>query len=191
MVAADELKRLYADVEWAKDAGLSRRELGAALKRLYQAAPKGSDYRYYAICHLSSFLVRDSPFKALSLCIEGLKEHVSAELECTAGIAHLLLKHDNSAEAAFRRALQIEPNNISCLHNLGHLLDLARDKQEQAIVYLQKAHELAPDEPELQSSLAHALLKLGRRDEARALLNLALDQDAEYVEHYLRIWSEP
>lgn len=189
MVTPDELARLYADVEWAKEKELPDRELKAALERLYKAAIKESDYHFYAVCSLSAFIVKEYPFRALRLCQEGLAYAASAELECTAGIAHLLLDHDNSAESAFRRALDLEPENISCLHNLGHLLDLVRGKPVKAVGYLSKALELAPYEPELMSSLAHTVLQLGEEERARELLSEALDGDSSAVERYLRSWK--
>jgi len=78
------------------------------------------------------------------------------------------------AEREFRRALALNPNVASAHFGLAGLL-LNQDRPEEGFVQMRIARELDPMSPVLNTLEASYLLAAGRRDEAGARLNRALD----------------
>ncbi len=62
------------------------------------------------------------------------------------------------AANAYRKVLEINPNQVEALSNLGEFLSWNPDHREEAVQLLKKGHSLAPDKPELSRRLAEALL---------------------------------
>jgi Flp pilus assembly protein TadD len=87
--------------------------------------------------------------------------------------------------------LALAPGTPEYDHNLGHLLDVAFNRPQAAIPHLQRALAAVPAEAEFESSLAHALVRVGRLEEGEALLRSALDGDLERTREILRTWSAP
>jgi Flp pilus assembly protein TadD len=75
------------------------------------------------------------------------------------------------AEAAFRRALAIDPDDYSALYNLG---TLALQSGAPAADLLERAARQKPDDPEVHQQLAAAYAESGRRSEAVAEMRTAV-----------------
>ena len=86
------------------------------------------------------------------------------------GLACSLLGHTKSATAAYETALAHQPDNPYYAHNLGHLYDVGLDRLEEAVRWLARAVALAPGDPEIAASYAHALARAGRLPEARRVI---------------------
>ena len=86
------------------------------------------------------------------------------------GVAHMRLGHFRAARHALERALRLAPDDVAVLHNLGHLLDVAFDRPEEALPHLALACRIVPDEPAIASSHAHALARTGQEARAEQLL---------------------
>jgi Flp pilus assembly protein TadD len=104
-------------------------------------------------------------------------------------LAHALLGHHASALHAYRRALALNPGCPEYAHNVGHLLDAGFDRPKDALRYLTMAHKSLPQDVEIAASLAHALLRLGRAEEARQLLTSRLPGGVPAVEELLARWT--
>jgi len=78
------------------------------------------------------------------------------------------------AEREFRRALAVNPNVSMAHYGLAQLL-LTQDRPDEGFTHLRLARELDPMSPFLNAVEAGYLLAAGRREEARARLNRALD----------------
>ena len=78
------------------------------------------------------------------------------------------------AESEFRRALAINPNIAMAHFGLASLL-LNQDRPDEGFAQMRTARELDPMSPGFNTLEAGYLLEAGRRDEARARLNRALD----------------
>jgi hypothetical protein len=76
--------------------------------------------------------------------------------EARAGFEHLLQQHPDASEAHFNLALMV--------------ID---DDPALALVHFQRGGQLVPDDPDYPVGVARALVKLGRKDEARQALALA------------------
>lgn len=184
-----KIECLYADVEWALSQGLPRRELVAMLERLVRAAAPGSEYALYGQRLLAEHLVQHSPFRAARLAQEVLQYEADDQAYAILGLAHLLLGNYKLAERAYRSALALLPHCPWYAHNLGHLLDIGRDQPESALPHLRLARRLLPDEPEVASSLAHALIRAGLEREAWPHLLDAVDGDEARARELLSAWK--
>jgi TolB-like protein len=83
------------------------------------------------------------------------------------------------AEAAYQRALELNPNYAAAYSGYGDLLRRALGRPEEALALDRKAIELDPLSAEIVSSLGNDLAALGRSDEALALWENALEADPE------------
>lgn len=82
------------------------------------------------------------------------------------GIAHEQSKDWPSAEADFRRALDLNPTQPQVLNYLGYGLVDRGEKLDEALAMIKKAVADDPEQGYIIDSLAWALFKLGRYDEA-------------------------
>jgi len=80
------------------------------------------------------------------------------------------------AEAAYRRAIQLDPSLVPALGNLGNVL-LDQNRQAEAETILAKALERAPDQPWLLRSLALSLMARSEPVRAETALRRALTTD--------------
>ncbi|HLV67972.1 MAG TPA: tetratricopeptide repeat protein [Polyangiaceae bacterium] len=183
-----ELERLVGDVEWAKAHRLPPRELVPMLRRLVAVAPAGSPEGRTARRDLAELLVTTRPWLAARLATEVLKGGADDRAYGVLGLAHTVLGNYRCAARAYRAALAIAPGTAEYEHNLGHLLDVAFDRPERALVHLRRAFAAFPGETEVASSLAHALLRAGHEQEARTVLESAFDGDLERVRATLARW---
>ncbi|HOU89454.1 MAG TPA: hypothetical protein PLU22_00350 [Polyangiaceae bacterium] len=171
---AARLERLLRSARWGLSRDLHRRDLLPMLEHLLAAAPRGSEACLLAQRNLARLLVAEQPFRAARLAREALATAEDEQTYAVLGIAHTLLGNYRSARRAYGRGLGLDPGHLCCLHNLGHLLDVAFDRPAAALPYLRAAHLLLPDEPEVTASFAHALARAGDLERARRLLRRAL-----------------
>jgi len=88
-----------------------------------------------------------------------------------------------------RRAVEINPNESTAFHQLGHITILLGDRDgfsptqlNDAIGYLQEAVRLAPNFSEAHNALGFAQIRAGRPDEAAQSFQRVLEQDPSQVE---------
>jgi len=186
--AGSELQQLVSDAAWALRKGLGPRDLIPMLERVLSRAGAGSAPARFAQQHLARLLVEGAPWRAARLACDLLRYEQDAETWATLGLAHTLLGNYRCAKQAYYRALALSPGCPAYSHNLGHLLDVALGRPHDALVHLARAHRSEPDEPEITSSYAHALLRAGQPDHAARLLRRALGGDRRAVDRVLRSW---
>lgn len=185
---AVELERLIGDLNWAKALCLPPRELVPMLRRVVAVAPAGSEERRTARRELAALLVESDPWLAARLAGDVLREAADDRAWGVLGLAHTLLGHYRSAVRAYRAALELSPGTPEYEHNLGHLLDVAFERPLSALPHLRRAHAALPEEPEIASSLAHALARLGRVVEARKYLHGVFGGDEQRIRATLAAW---
>jgi putative PEP-CTERM system TPR-repeat lipoprotein len=78
-----------------------------------------------------------------------------------------------------QRAAKLAPSNASVLDTLGMLL-VDRGDSVRGLETLKQAMSLAPARPELKLNYVKALIKVGRKDEARTELATLLEQKGEF-----------
>ena len=171
---AHDAARLERNVEWALRHSFDAGDVLPMVEQLVRIAEKGSSTWVFAHRHLAGLLLEKQPWRA---AVAARMAYLHAPDDDAApallGLALTVLRHYRAAARAYRAALRIAPDNPWHAHNLGHLLDCALDRPRQAVPLLLAAHRTEPH-AEIAASLAHALGRVGRVDEARQVLEKAL-----------------
>ena len=85
-------------------------------------------------------------------------------------LANIYAKHDaDKALKYVEDALALQPNSAALIDTKGWLLSLSDDYQ-QGLSLLRQAYTLDSSDPSVQYHIAYTLNKLGRQEEARAIL---------------------
>jgi tetratricopeptide (TPR) repeat protein len=95
-------------------------------------------------------------------------------LQYQRGIAHERLDEWDVAEPAFRKALELKPNDADVLNYLGYSLIDKGLKLDEAVKMVEKAVELEPDSGFIIDSLGWAYFRLGRIGDAVVELERAI-----------------
>ena len=82
------------------------------------------------------------------------------------GISHERLKNWEKAEADFRHALELNPDEPLVLNYLGYSLVERQEKLDEALKMIKRAVAARPDSGYIVDSLGWVLFRLGRYDEA-------------------------
>jgi tetratricopeptide (TPR) repeat protein len=183
-----DLERMLTDVEWAMSKQFAPRDLVPMLENLVRAAPAASEASYFAKLRLSELIVGDAPFRAARLARDVLESGESDRAWAVLGLAYTLLGHYRVAARSYRRALALAPECAVYEHNLGHVLDVALNRPHDALAHLERAHRFLPEESEIASSYAHALLRSGQLEKAQRLLLSAVKSPIEAAE-ILKAWQ--
>ena len=175
--AVEKLKKAVALVPSHFDANLSlgraffgNGDLTASIAS-FRAALKQQPQNVKANFFLASALERNGDTAdALNIYRELIK-NAPKLAEGYLGLGVLLVKTDgvNSSEGLenLQQAVKINPNLYEAQVTLGKIL-LQRNKTEEALIYLRKAVELLPGNPEPHYQLLQAFRKLGRKADADA-----------------------
>ncbi|WP_170415128.1 tetratricopeptide repeat protein [Ruegeria atlantica] len=91
------------------------------------------------------------------------------------GISHERLKNWELAEADFRRALELNPDQPQVLNYLGYSLVERQEKLDEALDMIERAVAARPDSGYIVDSLGWVLFRLGRYDEAVAHMERAVE----------------
>ena len=91
------------------------------------------------------------------------------------GISHERLKHWDKAEADFRKALELNPDQPQVLNYLGYSLVERQEKLDEALEMIQRAVAAQPDSGYIVDSLGWVLFRLGRYDEAVGHMERAVE----------------
>ncbi|MEJ7861354.1 MAG: tetratricopeptide repeat protein [Pyrinomonadaceae bacterium] len=175
--AVEKLKKAVALVPAHFDANLSlgraffgNGDLTASIAS-FRAALKQQPQDVKANFFLASALERNGDTAdALNIYRELIK-NAPKLAEGYLGLGVLLVKTDgaNSSEGLenLQQAVKINPNLYEAQVTLGKIL-LQQNKTEEALIYLRKAVELLPGNPEPHYQLLQAFRKLGRKADADA-----------------------
>ncbi len=90
------------------------------------------------------------------------------------------------AEADLRRILSFDPNNSQALNALGYTLADRTDRHSEALAFIQRALDLAPDEGAILDSMGWVQYRMGHPEKALEYLKRAHEvaNDAEIAAHY-------
>ena len=169
-----ETTHLRRSVEWALLRAVDPATVLPMLHRLSRVAPEGTDDRVYAYRHLAELLADQHPWRAALFARRVLSVHpLDDGAWSTLALCHALLGHYRCAVGAYRRALDVAPENVAYSHNLGHLLDVALGRPEEALPWLEAAYEGTGRRADVAVSFAHALGRTGRLAEAKKVTERA------------------
>lgn len=88
--------------------------------------------------------------------------------------AYLQLGREREAREQYQALVERAPDSVPVLNNLAWLL--RENDPQQALAHIEKADELAPDNPQIMDTYAMVQLERGARGEALSLSQRALDQ---------------
>lgn len=91
------------------------------------------------------------------------------------GISNERLKKWPEAEADFRKALELQPDQPSVLNYLGYSYIERKEKLDEALKMIEKAVAERPDDGAFVDSLGWGLYRLGRYDEAVTQMERAVE----------------
>lgn len=77
----------------------------------------------------------------------------------------------------YEKALQLDPDNAAVLNNLAYFMTQDGKDLNEALKYAKKANEISPQNPTYLDTQAWVNYKMGRYDEAKRLMQLALALD--------------
>jgi predicted O-linked N-acetylglucosamine transferase (SPINDLY family) len=133
------------------------------------------DARVLHIHGLVKFSLGD-PAAATALLQRSLQVRPDPSVLSDLGVTLRVQGHFAESEAAYRRALQLDPSLTQALGNLGNVL-LDQHRPDEAATVLVEALQRAPDQTWLLRSLALSLMARGASDRAETLLRRALEID--------------
>lgn len=115
--------------------------------------------------------------KAYDRALEHTEDGASSEwfLLYARGICHERLKQWDKAEADFRAALELNPDQPQVLNYLGYSLVEKRIKLDEALDMIERAVAARPDSGYIVDSLGWVLFRLGRYGEAVAHMERAVE----------------
>ena len=185
---AQELRR---QIEWTLARAVDPSDVLPMLHRLARLALDGSDDSLFANLHLAELLVERDPWRAALFARRVLGHRPEDDRGwATLALCQTLLGHYKFAVTAYHHALTSAPKNPWYAHNLGHLLDVALGRAGEAIGWLKRAYQSAPDSGEVAASYAHALARVGRLAEARKVLTRAMKRGSSRELAALLRWLE-
>ena len=101
------------------------------------------------------------------------------------GLVTAQLKLIDKHEADMRRLIELEPDNAHAYNALGYTLADQTDRLDEALVLIERALVLLPEDPFILDSMGWVHYRLGNNDLAREYLQKAIDLrlDAEIAAH--------
>jgi tetratricopeptide (TPR) repeat protein len=161
------------------------------LHRLSRTATPGSEESVFAHRQLAELLIERHPWRA-TLYARRVLAALPGDDRAWAILAacQAMLGHYRFAATAYKRALEGAPENPSYAHNLGHLLDVAMGKPEEAIPWLRSAYSAHAESAEIAASFSHALARAGNVAEARQVIDGAIRRGGSREHVALRKWIQ-
>jgi TolB-like protein/Tfp pilus assembly protein PilF len=110
-----------------------------------------------------------------------------AEAYTSLGFLEHYRSNYEAAEAAFQRALELNPNYVTAYHWSSDLLGLSLGRRDEALELIMKAAELDPRSPIILRMVGESYARLGRFDESLAWYRKSIEIESGFASGYLRI----
>lgn len=105
-------------------------------------------------------------------------QSLKSQIYSSIGDAYHELEDHQASDANYKKALELDPNNIYVLNNYSYYLSLRKENLEEAKKMSLKSNELAPNQSSFQDTYAWILYQLGEFDLANEWIDKALSNDA-------------
>ncbi len=137
----------------------------------YLSNKKSESNRFYQHLLADLYFVDNQPAHAEEIYLELLTdESLPNKAFLLNNLANIYAKHDaDKALKYVEDALALQPNSAALMDTKGWLLSL-NDDYQQGLSLLRQAYTLDSSDPSVQYHIAYTLNKLGRQEEARAIL---------------------
>ena len=148
---------------------------------------------YYGHLPLDEALARAEPSLTRALAIDDQLGAAYASV----GLSRVRQGDSAGAETAFKRAIELDPNNPKPYHWYGDVLINEMGQPEAAIPLLERARELDPLSPAINVTLGQSLEASGRFSEAMAFYRKAIEIEPDFsaahfliAQHYRTVYGE-
>jgi len=128
------------------------------------------------------------PDEAIQTCREGLALIPDIQLLLTLGRIYFLQKKHDDAMAAWRKAIQINPETYMAHHNLGRAL-IRKGADAEADKHLKEAVRLAPEEAWAQYNLGWRLNQVHRYELAVVAYRKAIELNPQMAQAHCNLGS--
>ena len=189
-VETHRIAALRQEIERALKRAFDPADVLPRLARLARIAPAASDDGIFAHRQLAELLVERHPWRAAIYARRALAHRADDDRAwAVLAFCQTLLGNFRCAAKAYKQAIASAPANPWYAHNLGHLLDVALGAPDRALPWLRSAYGAKSDNSEIVASYVHALARAGHTDEARRILERALERfhsrELEALLHWL------
>ncbi len=178
-------------------AGEAREVTVPLLVKLARHTEEGSEPWLFAVRALASIAAEREPWRASLLAKKVLAYEPNDDIAWAAlALAQSVSGNLTYSAHCYERALAAGASDLACLHNLGHLYDVAFDRIDEAVTLLEKAYAAATLDPapgvvaEIAASYAHALVRAGRAHDALEVLRRSLPRGRTRAQAKLLAWVE-
>jgi len=164
-----------ANVYYSPEIGVTREDLSARARAAIDRAVRLDSASVEAVLVRAMVLpaAQNQPLLLRAAALEPRNPDVHHSL----GLSLRMLGRDSASAAAFRRAVELEPDRVISLQNLGQTLLMMR-RYADALVWLDSAVALRPEAAFFYSSRAYAQLPTGDTAGARATAPLIASHGA-------------
>ena len=111
-----------------------------------------------------------------------------AQFYSTMGDAHNQLKKHEESDAAYDKALELDPTNVSVLNNYAYFLSLRNKNLEKAETMSKKCNTLEPNNSSYQDTYGWILYQMKKYDDAKVWIGKAIDgggkTNGTLLDHY-------
>ncbi|KAJ2446635.1 hypothetical protein H4S00_001851 [Coemansia sp. D1744] len=134
----------------------------------------------------TSALTQGNAQQAQTHLEHALQLHPTSDAHYNMGICQYMLKNIDCAIEHWKKSVQMDPKGADAYVSLGNAYFLSKKESGTAIDYMQKAIELAPNDPEIQFNLACMHESQGSLDQAIELYTQAASNGLDRAQPYLR-----
>lgn len=172
-----EARRLRREIERALSHAFDPANVLPRLARLLRLAPESSDDGIFANRTIAELLVEHHPWRAAIHARRAIHHRDSDDRAwAILAFSHTLLGNFRSAASAYKKAIACTPSNPWYAHNLGHLFDVALGEPKRALPWLKAAFLAQSENSEIVASYVHALAGAGQKEQAKNVLDRALER---------------
>ncbi len=97
------------------------------------------------------------------------------QIEKMQAITMLQTADYRGAQQAYRRLLEVDPDNLEVLNNLAYILSSHLDDPQAAVPLAERARDLAPGSAEILDTLGWTYYQVDRLEDARRILNESVE----------------
>ncbi|KAJ2647145.1 hypothetical protein IWW40_004885 [Coemansia sp. RSA 1250] len=134
----------------------------------------------------ASLLTQGDASSALTHISRSLQLYPTADAHYNMGICQYMLKDTDKALDHWHKSLSLDPNQADVYVSLGNIYFMSKKDPQQAISYMTKAQQLAPEDPEIMFNLACMQESSGSLEPAIQLYEKAIEHGLEKAKAYLR-----
>lgn len=151
----------------------------------YAEAYVGLADSYNLLREFASMPDKEAYARSLAAATKAVElEPDSAEAQASLGFALFYGTHDEAgAEAAFRRAIALNPNYETALHWYGNVLTTL-GRRDEALDMLNRAQKLEPASASIRADRAWSLYQFGQKEEGIRTLKQMTETDPNFVSPY-------